>query len=289
VVFDSVGQPALADVPVPSGPGVRVRVRGCGLCGSDVEKLGRVSAGAALLGHEIEGELDDGTRVTVMHRVPCGECARCRAGHESTCAEFGLARIDPGGFAEELRATHWLPLPSSVREGLGVWVEPLACVIRGAARVPQGRVLVAGCGAIGQLWVQVLGLRGDDVVAADPRPDRLAQARNLGARDDGEAVDAAVVTAAAALNDALERVAPGGTVLVFAAPSEPAPTALDAVYRKELSILGSRSATPASFREAIDLLPMLELPEVVRLPLERFAEGVELYRRGDALKVVFIP
>jgi hypothetical protein len=61
------------------------------------------------------------------------------------------------------------------------------------------------------------------------------------------------------------------------------------VYRKELSIVGSRSATPATFRGAIDVLPSLELPAVVRLPLERFAEGVELYRRGDALKVVFSP
>lgn len=288
MVFDSDGQPALADVPVPSGPGVRVRVRACGLCGSDVEKLGRASSGA-MLGHEIEGELDDGTRVTVMHRVPCGECARCRAGHESTCAEFGVARIDPGGFAEELRATHPLVLPSSVGDGLGIWVEPLACVLRGTARVPRGRVFVAGCGAVGQLWVQVLRRRGDEVVAADPRPERLARARELGALSVGELVDAAVVTAPAALNAALERVAPGGTVLVFAAADELLPTALDAVYRKELSIVGSRSATPATFQEAIDVLPSLELPAVVRLPLERFAEGVELYRRGDALKVVFSP
>jgi len=288
VVLDSNGQPALVDVPVPSGPGVRVRVRACGLCGSDVEKLGRASAGA-VLGHEIEGELDDGTRVTVMHRVPCEECGRCRAGHESTCHEFALARIEPGGFAEELRATHWLALPSSVHDGQGIWVEPLACVIRGAARVPRGRVLVAGCGAVGQLWVQVLRSRGDEVVAADPRPERLARARELGARDDADTVDAAVVTAPAGLNDALDRMAPGGTVLVFAAPPELVPTALDAVYRNELSIVGSRSATTASFREAVELLPTLEMPAVVRLPLERFAEGVELYRRGDALKVVFTP
>jgi len=40
---------------------------------------------------------------------------------------------------------------------------------------------------------------------------------------------------------------------------------------------------------AVRLLPELEVPEPVVLPLERFAEGLELYRSGAALKVVFTP
>jgi hypothetical protein len=42
-------------------------------------------------------------------------------------------------------------------------------------------------------------------------------------------------------------------------------------------------------REAISLLPDLDLPEPTVLPLGRFQEGLELYRRGEALKVVFTP
>jgi threonine dehydrogenase-like Zn-dependent dehydrogenase len=171
-----------------------------------------------------------------------------------------------------------------------VWVEPLACVLRAAESVPRGRVLVVGAGAVGQLWIQVLRRRGDDVVAVDPRPERLAQAHLLGAGvTDADAVAAAVLTAHGGINDALHRLEPGGTLLVFAAPDREVPTALDAVYRKELRVIGSRSATPAYFRDAVDLLPTLVLPEVTTLPLERFLEGVELYRRGDALKVVFTP
>jgi L-iditol 2-dehydrogenase len=271
---------ALADVPEPSADGVLVHVRACGLCGSDVEKLGRTDA---VLGHEVEGVLDDGTRVTVLHRVPCGECARCLAGHESTCEAFRETRIAPGGFAERLRATHVLELPE---DAPGVWVEPLACVLRAVELVPRGRVLVVGCGAIGRLWIQVLQRRGDEVVAADPRADRLASS---GALVDSGSVDAAVLTAHAGANDALARLDPGGTLLVFAAPEGVVPVSLDAVYRGELRVVGSRSATPAAFAAAIELLPSLDLPEVTTLPLERFAEGVELYRRGDALKVVFTP
>jgi L-iditol 2-dehydrogenase len=242
-----------------------------------------------VLGHEVAGELSDGSRVTVMHRVPCGMCERCRAGHQSTCGEFRELRIVPGGFAEQLRATHCVPLPDAVGELDGVWVEPLACVLRAAEIVPRGRVLVVGCGAIGQLWVQVLARRGDEVYASDPRADRLLRAVELGASTSGESLDAAVLTAPAGLNDALHRLVPGATVVVFAAPEGTVPAALDAVYRKELTVIGSRSATPAYFRAAAGLLPSLVLPPVTMLPLDRFAEGVELYRRGDTLKVVFTP
>jgi hypothetical protein len=42
-------------------------------------------------------------------------------------------------------------------------------------------------------------------------------------------------------------------------------------------------------REAAQLLPELDLPEPTVVPLERFAEGLDLHRRRDALKVVFVP
>jgi L-iditol 2-dehydrogenase len=288
VVLNRDGQPELTDVPEPSGPGELVRVNACGLCGSDVEKLGRATAGT-VLGHEVEGALADGTRVTVAHRVSCGRCARCVAGHESTCAEFAIVRIDPGGFAERLRATHLVPLPQTIGPQDGVWVEPLACVLRAAERVPDGRVLVVGCGAVGMLWIQVLARRGNSVVAADPRAERVARARELGATVDDDPVDAAVLTAAAGVNAALDRLSPGGTLLVFSAPDEPVATSLSAVYRKELTVAGARSATLAHFHSAIDLLPSLVLPPVAVLPLEQFAEGLELYTSGAALKVVFRP
>jgi L-iditol 2-dehydrogenase len=288
VVLDEDGLPELADLPEPAGAGLLVRVRACGLCGSDVEKLGNAPEGT-VLGHEVAGELENGARVTVMHRVPCGTCERCRAGHQSTCAEFRELRIEPGGFSERLLATHCVPLPETLGELDGVWVEPLACVLRAAEQVPRGRVLVVGCGAIGQLWVQVLRRRGDEVVAVDPRSDRLAAAHLLGADTDDGRVTACVLTAHAGIDDALRRLDPGGTLLVFAAPAGAVPVSLDAVYRKELRVVGSRSATPAYFRSAVDLLPTLVVPEVTTLPLERFLEGVELYRRGEALKVVFTP
>jgi len=277
VVLDAAGQPALADVPEPEGPGVLAEVLACGLCGSDVEKLRAENAGA-VLGHEVVA-LVGGDRVALVHHRGCGECERCRGGHESTCAVFRAPTIHPGGFAERVNAQAWVELPSDVDDVHGTVVEPLACVLRGAERLPAGRVLVVGHGFIGRLFSAVLARRGDEVFAVDLDP------RRAGRTPDGP-VGAAVICARGGAGTAVDAVEPGGTILVFA-DGGAIPAA--AVYRHELSVVGSRSATPDHMRRAAEVLPELELPEPAVLPLERFEEGLQLYRRGDVLKVVFTP
>lgn len=272
VVLDEQGRPRLADVPDPLAA---VRVLACGLCGSDVEKLGRAPAGT-VLGHEVVVQRPDGAREVLIHHLPCGECERCATGHESTCERFAAPTIVPGGFAELVAEAPGLALPDDLGDAVGTYVEPLACVLRGAERVPRGRVLVVGQGFVGRLFAAVLRHRGAEVFATDVRPERAGRA------PDGP-VDAAVLCAPAAPLDA---VAPGGTVLVF---SPAAPVDLELVYRNELTLVGSRSATPRHMREALELLPRLDVPEPTVLPLERFDEGLELYRDGSALKVVFAP
>jgi len=276
VVLDARGLPELTDVAAPGGE--TLAVRACGLCGSDVEKLGRAAAGT-VLGHEVVAETSDGLRVALVHHLPCGACERCRAGHESTCDAFRAATIVPGGFAERVRGRDWVELRDDVDDALGTYAEPLACVLRGAERVPKGRVLVVGHGFVGRLFAEVLRRRGDTVFAVDLRPERAGMA------PDGP-VDAAVLCAPAGAEQAVTALEPGGTLLVFA---DAGALPLDRVYRRELQVVGSRSATPRHLREAVDLLPYLELPPPTVLPLERFAEGLDLYRRGEVLKVVFTP
>jgi L-iditol 2-dehydrogenase len=277
VVLDEEGLPHLGDVPEPGGDGQLVRVLACGLCGSDVEKFAPANAGA-VLGHEIVGDVG-GRRVALLHHAPCGECARCLAGHESTCESFSGATIRPGGFAEHVRADSWVDVPAEVDDARGTMIEPLACVLRGAERVPRGRVLVVGHGFIGRLFAAVLTRRGDDVFAVDSNPSRSG-------RKPHRPVDAVVICAPGGAETAIEAVEPGGIVLVFAdAGAVPAAP----VYRRELTLVGSRSATPRHMEQAASLLPELEVPEPTVLSLDRFAEGLELYRRGVALKVVFTP
>jgi L-iditol 2-dehydrogenase len=277
VVLDDAGQPRLADVAEPDGDVLPVLA--CGLCGSDVEKFGRPDLAGFVPGHEVVARTADGRRVALVHHTGCGTCERCRSGHASTCEVFRGATIRPGGFAERVATKGWVELPEDVDDAGGTAVEPLACVLRAAPRVPGGRVLVVGHGFIGRLFAAVLARRGDEVFAVDARPERSGRA------PDGE-VDAVVLAAPGGADLAFAAVRPAGTILVFAdAGSLPAAP----VYRRELTIVGSRSATPESMRAAAALLPELELPTPTVLPLDRFAEGLELYRSGRALKVVFTP
>jgi L-iditol 2-dehydrogenase len=221
--------------------------------------------------------------------VPCGECERCRAGHESTCERFPAPTILPGGFAERARADETVALPDGIPDDVGTFAEPLACVLRALERIPRGHVRVVGCGFAGLLFVQALVRRGDDVSAVDPLPERLELARRYGAREQAGPVTAVVLCAHAGLGEALAAVEPGGILLVFSWLTEPARVDLEAVLRRELTIVGSCSATPAAMREAVALLPGLDPIPTVALPLARFAEGLDLYRRHEAVKVVYAP
>jgi L-iditol 2-dehydrogenase len=288
VVLDGAGQPALADAPEPDGAGELVSVRACGLCGTDVQKLARAAAGT-VLGHEVVAEDSEGQRVALVHHLPCGECSRCLSGHETTCERFPEPTIVPGGFAERARAAATLPLPEDVDDATGTFAEPLACVLRALERVPRGRVLVVGCGFTGLLFVQALVRRGDDALAADLLTHRLELALGYGAEPADGPVDAAVLCAHAGLDEAVSALEPGGTLLLFSWLPEPLPLDFERVLRRELTVVGSCSATPAAMREAIAVLPDLDPIPTVTLALERFAEGLELYRSHEAVKVVFTP
>ncbi len=278
VVLGAAGEPRLAEIDEPAGSGELVHVLACGLCGSDLEKLDPAHAGR-VLGHEVVGQTADGQRVALVHHSPCGDCPRCRAGHETTCEEFSAETIVPGGFAERARAQGWIGLPEGLDDARWTAVEPLACVLRGAEHVPRGRVLIVGHGFVGHLFAAVLARRGDDVFAVDRNPSRTGRA------PDGP-VDAVVLCAPSGADEAIRALAPGGTLLVFA---DARYLPLELVYRRELTVIGSRSSTPASMAAAVQLLPELDVPSPTVLPLERFDDGLQLFRNGQALKVVFEP
>jgi L-iditol 2-dehydrogenase len=275
VVLDAESRPQLVEIAAPSPS---AEVLACGLCGSDVEKLGHAAAGT-VLGHEVVVRAADGRRLALVHHRPCGKCARCRSGHETTCAEFAVPTILPGGLAERVEPAEGVELPDALDDARGTMVEPLACVLRGADRVPRGRVLVVGNGFMGRLFGAVLARRGDEVFAVDADPARAGRAPH-------GPVGAAVVCARGAGADGLGSVEPGGTVLVFA---DAGPLPADVVYRRELTVVGSRSATLESMRTAAAMLSDLDVPEPMVLPLDRFAEGLDLFVRREALKVVFVP
>jgi L-iditol 2-dehydrogenase len=299
------------------GPGeVVCRVLACGVCGSDVSDAWVAPKLPVVLGHELTGEVEAvgagvlgvaaGDRVVLHHHAPCGECRRCRRGHETLCERFRVSNIDPGGFAERVRVpaelvAELLPLDGLDAE-LGTFVEPLACVLRALdrCRVRAGdSVLVVGTGTSGLLAVAAAHARGVEAVwVREPRPERLARALALGAERHGnELVDVAIACTSApgALADAFAAVAPGGVLGVYAPPYPDRPLPLDglSLYQREVDVVASYSAGPADMRAALALVASGAVdpaPFVThRLGLDRTGEALELCRSGEALKALVLP
>ena len=188
-VYTGAGTLELQEWPEPAaGPGeLLVRVRGCGLCGSDILKVTSPETKApAVFGHEVVGEIarvgagvsgfHEGQRVVAAHHVPCFACHYCRRGSPSMCRHFKRSNLDPGGFAELCRvpapnARHaTFALPESMSDETASFTEPLACCLRAVKRCrvePGDAVVVVGLGSIGCLLAQAFALGGAAVFGAD--------------------------------------------------------------------------------------------------------------------------
>jgi threonine dehydrogenase-like Zn-dependent dehydrogenase len=160
----------VVDVPVPDGDGLRVRVRSAGICGSDLEMV-RTGLSTTTIGHEIAGELDDGTAVAVHPFVPCRTCEHCLAGQPQMCRAFtttALGVFVDGGMTDELRvdASCLAALPPGFTVEDASLVEPTAVALHACNRagvVDGMRVGVVGAGTIGLLAAAVARHLGADV------------------------------------------------------------------------------------------------------------------------------
>jgi L-iditol 2-dehydrogenase len=201
-------------VPVPdlADDDVLVRVRACGICGSDVHGydgstgrrippliMGHEAAGAVeRIGRQVSG-FAPGDRVTFDSTVYCGACEYCRRGDVNLCDNrrvLGVSCADyrrDGAFAEYVAVPSRIVyrLPDAIPFDHAAIIEALAVAVHAVGLhppAPGDRVAVFGCGMIGLLVLQVLRDRGcQDIVAVDVDPDRLALAARLGA---GSTIDA---------------------------------------------------------------------------------------------------
>jgi L-iditol 2-dehydrogenase len=305
------------DDPEP-GPGeVVCDVLACGVCASDVTDWYVRSRLPAVLGHELSGtvsavgdgveEVAVGDRVAIHHHAPCGECRRCRRGHETMCERFRATRLDPGGFAQRVRVPselvgELLALPDGLDPVAATFVEPLACVLRAQKRAglrPGDSLLVVGAGANGLLQIAAAHAHAVDVVwVREPRSERLSRAQALGAEHHGnELVDVAIVCTPQpdAISEAAEFVAPGGTLCMYAPPVPGGGPVLDAsaLYLREVTVTASYAAGPGDMRAALELIAdgrIDPMPLVShRLRLSETGRALELQRRAEGLKVVVLP
>jgi len=133
------------------GPGdILVKMRACGICGSDVEKVvGKYGLPSMRLGHEPAGTIMEvgseisnfsvGDRVFTHHHVACysDDCHECNHGNETMCKKYYESNLEPCGLADEYIVPEWnvkhggvLKIPDSMSFEDAAMIEPLACCIR---------------------------------------------------------------------------------------------------------------------------------------------------------------
>ena len=208
LVLKEYGRFAVEDFSVPVlQPGeVLVRVRACGICGSDVHGMDGSSGRRIppiVMGHEAAGEIAEvaagitrwkkGDRVTFDSTVYCGECWYCRRGEVNLCENRRVLGVSckeyrrHGAFAEYVAVPERIlyRLPDNLTFEQAAMVEAVSVAVHAVERTrlpAKASAVVVGTGMIGLLVVQVLRVKGcSKIVAIDLEENRLKVASRFGA------------------------------------------------------------------------------------------------------------
>jgi (R,R)-butanediol dehydrogenase / meso-butanediol dehydrogenase / diacetyl reductase len=206
----------LEDIPEPEpGPEeVKIKVKWCGICGSDVHEyqglpgllpVKKPHPGTGKMvpitgGHEFSGQvvkigksvthINIGDRVTVRATLPCYKCRYCKKGKHTQCVIIGaIGSAADGAFAEYVvvPGDTVYPLPNEVTYEMGAFTEPLACAVHAVKRShmePGATVCIIGAGPIGLFTMQVaMACGAGKVIVFEMLPKRSQLAKELGATE----------------------------------------------------------------------------------------------------------
>jgi propanol-preferring alcohol dehydrogenase len=292
------------EVPEPGPKEIRVRVRACGVCRTDLHvaegDLPVVRPGV-VPGHEIAGVVDatgeGATRFAVGERAgiawlrwTCGRCRFCRRGDENLCeAPRFTGYTDDGGYAEHavVHEDYAYALPDRFDDE---HVAPLLCAgIIGyralrRARLPYGgRLGIYGFGGSAHIACQIAVHEGAEVYVVTRSPEARRLALDLGAMwaGDGappESLDGSVLFAPAGglIPIALSQLDRGATLSIAGIHLSPIP-GLD--YEDHL--FHERTVTSATANTRADGRELLEL--AARIPIETTTQPYPLDRADEAL------
>ena len=306
------------DIPEPGAGHVRVKVEACGICHSDMlvkEGLWPGIQYPRVPGHEIAGRIDalgdnvtawsKGQRVGVgWHGGHCFVCEQCRRGDFAMCINRKVTGIDfDGGYAEYMiaPATALAAIPEEVpAEEAG----PFMCAgvtvfnaLRNSGARPGDVVAIHGVGGLGHLGIQYAKEMRFKTVAINRGTHKQWLARKLGAHNyiDATATDvvaelqklggARVILATApdapSISALVDGLAPGGLLLVPAAPAEPLTISMFSLISKRSSVAGWYSGTAKDSQDTLEFSVLSGVhPMIERFPLDRVAEAYEHMHSG---------
>lgn len=328
------------ETPQPGAGEVLVKVEAVTLCGSDVRiYLGQKTGGVkwpAIIGHEFAGTVAavgkgatvaEGTPVSVIPWMPCGECTECERSRYNLCANLVVMGYGvSGGLAEyalipagAVKAGLLVPAVAGVDAAALAMAEPLACAVHGHRRsdIRLGQsVLILGGGPIGLFHTQLARLSGaTSIMLSEPSSVRREFATQIGAtrcidptrenlrevvleETNGNGADHTIVCIGYGelVNDAIGCTRKGGGRLnLFAGfgGDGMANINLNAIHYGEIDVIGNVGGTAADYRLALELIASNRVA-AREMITDRFglADTDQAFKRaisGEALKVAVMP
>jgi threonine dehydrogenase-like Zn-dependent dehydrogenase len=267
---------------------VLVQVLQAGVCGTDMclVRDERPKAEPPMtLGHEFVGlRTDTGERVIVNPLVSCGRCRACGEGRDHLCEKrqvIGVHRA--GGFADAVS----VPLSNLVPAGAAsnaqaAMADPIATALHAfrLGPVPQGPVAILGAGAIGLSLLFVLKRAGvQQITVTDLSPQRRELARHGGADTLAERAEGLydvvydTVGAESTRRDAAAHIRAGGTAVLVGLHAADLHLPAGPLIGGERTLRGSFGYTMPEFREAVAMLPDLDVRWIHTVPFGE-AEGM---------------
>lgn len=208
LVLEEYKKLVVSDQPEPeiASTDVLVRVKSCGICGSDVHGFDGSSGRRippVIMGHEAAGVIEKvgadvtayqaGDRVTFDSMISCGQCFFCRKGEPNLCDDRKVLGVScdeyrrHGAFAEYVAVPQHIVyrIPDQLSFDHAAMVEPVSVAVHAVNLTPLqigDTCLVVGAGMIGLLTLQALRAAGAGrTIIADLADDRLELAKKLGA------------------------------------------------------------------------------------------------------------
>lgn len=279
--------------PVSKNGSVIIRVKACGICGSDLHYFEAGEPLELIMGHEFAGEVVDpgdrsdlkvGDRVTGLPISPCLECEACKTGNVQYCAKtwqdaVGLSLTNSGGLAEYLscRSDMVKKIPDKVTFQDATLVEPSAVSLHAInlANIKVGdKVLIIGGGIIGLMAAEFAKLNGASYIALmETNMKRARKALKYGVINEiFNASDTNVISKALkktnggydkvieccgnqyAVSEAIMSVKPGGTIVLVGVSMTPISVPMVASVMREVDMKGAIAYTEAEFETCIELI-----------------------------------
>jgi len=295
-----------------------------GKYGQPSMRLGHEPAGIVTqIGSDVSN-FNVGDRVFTHHHVACysDDCHECSRGNETMCKKYYTSNLEPCGLADEYVVPEWninhggvLKIPDNISFEEAAMIEPLACCIRAWNKFEHQKgdsAVILGVGPTGIMHAMLakffefrkvfcldlndfrLGFakKFETITIRSDDPNALVQIKS---ETDNQGVDVVIVATGSlkALQDAINFVRKGGTIVMFGVPSKGAMIDLDMsiIYSKEITIVSTYAASDFDTKEALEKISnkKINVKQLIthKYQLDECQKAFEHARSGkNAMKII---